>query len=68
MWSCVNGRFEEMRQERIVKYQGMNLYVKNLSDEVDDDRLREQFSLYGTVTSAKVGGPATRMPCICLGV
>ncbi len=47
-------RYEELRQERIAKYQGMNLYVKNLQDEVDDDMLRELFTPYGTITSCKV--------------
>ena len=46
-------RFDEVRQERIAKYQGMNLYVKNLTDEVDDNKLREQFTGCGTITSAK---------------
>lgn len=32
----------------------MNLYVKNLQDEVDDDMLRELFTPYGTITSCKV--------------
>jgi polyadenylate-binding protein len=32
----------------------MNLYVKNLQDEVDDDLLRELFTPYGTITSCKV--------------
>lgn len=47
-------KFEEMRAERIAKYQGMNLYVKNLADDIDDDLLREEFSKWGTITSAKV--------------
>lgn len=47
-------RFDEVRQERIAKYQGMNLYVKNLVDEVDDDQLRAEFAPHGTITSAKV--------------
>ncbi|XP_055388895.1 polyadenylate-binding protein 1A-like [Condylostylus longicornis] len=36
------------------KQSGVNLYVKNLDDQVIDDALREAFSKYGTVTSAKV--------------
>jgi len=36
------------------KYQGLNLYVKNLDESVNDDRLREEFANYGTITSAKV--------------
>lgn len=34
--------------------QGVNLYVKNLDDGIDDERLRKEFSPYGTITSAKV--------------
>ncbi len=52
LWRC---RFDEIRQERIAKYQGMNLYIKNLVDEVDDEKLRAEFEPYGTITSAKVG-------------
>lgn len=43
-----------MKQERISKYQGVNLYVKNIADDVDDDKLREIFSAYGTITSCRV--------------
>ena len=47
-------KFEELKQERQSKYQGTNLYVKNLDDTVDDEMLRKEFTPYGTVTSAKV--------------
>ena len=47
-------RYEERKQEREAKYQGMNLYIKNLSDEMDDDELRKEFAAHGTITSAKV--------------
>ncbi len=35
-------------------WQGVNLYVKNLSDSVDSERLLREFSPYGNITSAKV--------------
>lgn len=35
-------------------FQGVNLYVKNLDDTIDDERLRKEFAPYGTITSAKV--------------
>uniref|UniRef100_A0ABK0LBR6 Poly(A) binding protein, cytoplasmic 1-like n=1 Tax=Rattus norvegicus TaxID=10116 RepID=A0ABK0LBR6_RAT len=47
-------RFEQMKQERQNRYQGVNLYVKNLDDSINDDRLKEVFSTYGVITSAKV--------------
>lgn len=42
--SSLLSRFEELRSERIAKYQGMNLYVKNLHDDLDDEQLRSEFS------------------------
>lgn len=45
---------EQLKLERIQKYQGLNLYVKNLDDEVDDEKLKQIFSKFGTITSAKV--------------
>uniref|UniRef100_A0A8C5LCW3 Poly(A) binding protein, cytoplasmic 1-like n=1 Tax=Jaculus jaculus TaxID=51337 RepID=A0A8C5LCW3_JACJA len=47
-------RFEQMKQDRQGHYQGVNLYVKNLDDSVNDEKLREVFSVYGVITSAKV--------------
>jgi len=46
--------FNKIQQERMNKYQGVNLYVKNLDDSIDDERLRKEFSACGTITSAKV--------------
>lgn len=50
----LRNRYETMRMERLQKYQGVNLYVKNLSDDIDDERLRSEFTPYGTITSSKV--------------
>ena len=58
--SILKQKFDEVRQERIAKYQGMNLYVKNLADDTEDDQLRAEFAPYGTITSAKVRGRGGR--------
>lgn len=47
-------KFEELKKKRQESVFGVNLYVKNLDDSIDDERLRKEFSLYGTITSAKV--------------
>lgn len=47
-------KFEELKKKRHESVFGVNLYVKNLDDSIDDERLRKEFSLYGTITSAKV--------------
>ena len=47
-------RFERLKHERMNRYQGVNLYVKNLDDGIDDERLRREFSQFGTITSARV--------------
>jgi len=46
--------FLKIQRERMSKYQGVNLYVKNLDDTIDDEKLRTEFSQTGTITSAKV--------------
>lgn len=47
-------KFEQLKIERMNRYQGVNLYVKNLDDTIDDERLRKEFTPFGTITSAKV--------------
>ena len=47
--------FEKQRTERLSKYAAsINLYVKNLDDTIDDACLKEAFSRFGKITSAKV--------------
>lgn len=47
-------RYEQMKIERYNHCQGVNLFIKNLDDSIDDERLRKEFEPFGTVTSAKV--------------
>ena len=47
-------RYERMKQERFQRLQGVNLFVKNLDDNVDDEMLKKEFSAFGKITSAKV--------------
>lgn len=47
-------KFEQLKVERLSRYQGVNLYVKNLDDSIDDERLRKEFAPFGNITSAKV--------------
>lgn len=61
-------RFDRLKQERMNRYQGVNLYVKNLDDTIDDERLRKEFSQFGTITSAKVmneGGRSKGFGFVC---
>ncbi|ODQ78689.1 hypothetical protein BABINDRAFT_162391 [Babjeviella inositovora NRRL Y-12698] len=47
-------QYEAIRMEKLSKYQGVNLFVKNLDDSVDDEMLKEAFASFGTITSVKV--------------
>jgi len=47
-------RFEQSLKDAADKYQGLNLYLKNLDDSIGDDQLRELFSNFGKITSYKV--------------
>lgn len=61
-------RFEKIKMERINRYQGVNLYVKNLDDTIDDERLRKEFAAFGTITSAKImtdGGRSKGFGFVC---
>lgn len=47
-------RYEQFKIDTMQRYQGVNLYVKNLDDSVDDEGLNKLFAAYGKITSAKV--------------
>jgi len=40
--------------ERQKKWAATNLYIKNLPDDFDDDRLRVEFSKFGVITSSRI--------------
>ncbi|TKY75041.1 Polyadenylate-binding protein 8 [Spatholobus suberectus] len=47
-------RHEQSTKDGVDKYQGANLYIKNLDDSVGDEKLKELFSEFGAITSCKV--------------
>ncbi|XP_053677140.1 polyadenylate-binding protein-like [Anopheles nili] len=47
-------RKSRMKSQHLTSYRRLSLYVKNLDDTIDDERLRKEFAPYGTITSAKV--------------
>ncbi|XP_063946863.1 polyadenylate-binding protein 8 isoform X3 [Daucus carota subsp. sativus] len=50
----LRSQFEQIAKEQSDKFKGLNLYVKNLDDTIDDDKLKNLFSEFGTITSCKV--------------
>ncbi|KAL6746037.1 hypothetical protein V8C86DRAFT_1600771 [Haematococcus lacustris] len=52
--AVLRARFDEVRRKRELESANMNLYVRNLADEVDDKQLREEFASCGNINSAKV--------------
>lgn len=62
---------DQKRLEQRAKYQGVNLFIKNLDDTIDDERLRREFAKFGNITSAKVCShlsPSCELSkCFCLG-
>ncbi|ELW62457.1 polyadenylate-binding protein 4-like [Tupaia chinensis] len=46
--------FEQQKRERIRKCQGVKLYIKNLDDTIDDEKLRKEFSSFGSISRVKV--------------
>lgn len=52
-------KFEQSMKEAADKFQGANLYIKNLDDSVDDEKLKELFAEFGKITSCKVSKLST---------
>lgn len=49
----LRAKFEQERINRFEKLKGANLYLKNLDDGISDEKLKEMFSEFGTITSCK---------------
>lgn len=50
----LHAKYEAEKMDRIAKFQGVNLYAKNLDESITDDQLRDEFAAMGTITSARV--------------
>ncbi|OVA08115.1 RNA recognition motif domain [Macleaya cordata] len=50
----LKAKYEQERNGRLEKLQGANLYLKNLDESINDEKLKELFSEFGTITSCKV--------------
>lgn len=52
--SILRTQREKFEQEKAQKFQGVNLYVKNLDDSIDEEKLNAEFSKYGKLQNAKI--------------
>ncbi|PHJ20231.1 polyadenylate binding protein [Cystoisospora suis] len=52
--AMLRAKYEQMNQDRHDRFQGVNLYIKNMDDSIDDEKLRQLFEPFGSITSAKV--------------
>jgi polyadenylate-binding protein len=51
----LRGQLERKKADKTSRYAvGVNLYVKNLDDNMDEESLRKEFSQHGNITSVKV--------------
>ncbi|KAK6933474.1 Polyadenylate-binding protein/Hyperplastic disc protein [Dillenia turbinata] len=50
----LQNQYDERRNEQIQKYKGLNVYVKNINDDVTVEELREHFGQCGIITSLKL--------------
>jgi polyadenylate-binding protein len=47
-------RRKQLREERLKTFKDCNLYVKELPEEITDEKLKEAFEVFGKVVSARV--------------
>jgi len=47
-------KYEQLKLEHLAKYTGINLYIKNLEDEVNEEVLRKEFGNYGKIKTVRI--------------
>lgn len=52
--SELKAKFEQERISRYEKLKGANLYLKNLDENINDEKLKDLFAEFGSITSCKV--------------
>ncbi|KAG8660713.1 polyadenylate-binding protein 3 isoform X2 [Manihot esculenta] len=50
----LKAKFEQERISRYEKLKGANLYLKNLDENINDEKLKDLFAEFGSITSCKV--------------
>jgi polyadenylate-binding protein len=55
----LKAQYDERRESLYKQWDGKNLYVKNLSDTMDEEKLSEEFSKFGSMTSVKIMSDAS---------
>lgn len=50
----LKSRMDAAKVDQLNKFQGLNLYVKNIDDNLSDDQFRDLFTPFGTITSARI--------------
>jgi polyadenylate-binding protein len=50
----IRTKIDIIKAEQVNKFQGMNLYVKNIDDNLLDEQFRDLFAAFGTITSARI--------------
>lgn len=60
----LRAKFEQERISRFEKLKGANLYLKNLDDTINEEKLKDLFSKFGTITSCKVCSCMLLLLCV----
>ncbi|TVU08003.1 hypothetical protein EJB05_41385 [Eragrostis curvula] len=50
----LRAKFEHRRNGKVERFPGLNLYLKNLDDSINDEKLKKLFQEFGEVSSCKV--------------